>query len=135
MDNPETKATLCTQNTRRRQTKKNHNTICIGHQYTQANTNNVNKTWGSLQTTVDKDVHKNVSNFNMVTVRLILEKRHIKYEFKNLCSLVAFGNQEFTRGAINRTAKVCCSGASGGDVVFWSSLQTSREGYWVLRYS
>jgi len=30
--------------TRRRQTKQNHNTICIGHQYTQTNTNNVNKT-------------------------------------------------------------------------------------------
>jgi hypothetical protein len=54
----------------------------------------------------------------MVTVPLILEKRHIKYEFKNLCSLVAFGNQEFTRGAINRTANVCCFEASGIGVLF-----------------
>jgi len=30
--------------TRRRQTKQKHNTICVGHQYTQTNTNNVNKT-------------------------------------------------------------------------------------------
>ena len=34
-----------TQDTGRRQRKqKNHNTICVGHHYTQANTNNVNKT-------------------------------------------------------------------------------------------
>jgi len=31
--------------------KKYHNTICIGHHYTQANTNNVNKTCALLQTT------------------------------------------------------------------------------------
>jgi len=30
--------------TRRRQTKQKHNTICVGHHYTQTNTNNVNKT-------------------------------------------------------------------------------------------
>ena len=30
--------------TRRRQTKQKHNTVCVGHHYTQANTNNVNKT-------------------------------------------------------------------------------------------
>ena len=28
-----------------------HNTICVGHHYTQTNTNNVNKTWALLQTT------------------------------------------------------------------------------------
>jgi len=27
----------------RRKTKQKHNTICVGHHYTQANTNNVNK--------------------------------------------------------------------------------------------
>ena len=28
-----------------RRKKTNHNTICVGHHHTQANTNNVNKTW------------------------------------------------------------------------------------------
>ena len=45
MNNPEKRATLGTQDTVRRQTKQNT------HQYTQANTNNVNKTWALLQTT------------------------------------------------------------------------------------
>ena len=45
MNNPEKRATLGTQDTGRRQTKQNT------HQYTQANTNNVNKTWAPLQTT------------------------------------------------------------------------------------
>jgi len=31
--------------TRRRKTKQKHNTICVGHQYAQINTNNLNKTW------------------------------------------------------------------------------------------
>ena len=30
--------------TRRGKTKQKHNTICVGHQYAQANTNNVNRT-------------------------------------------------------------------------------------------
>jgi hypothetical protein len=30
--------------TRGRRTKQKHNTICVGHHYTQTNTNNVNKT-------------------------------------------------------------------------------------------
>ena len=41
--------------TTRRTTKQKHNTICVGHHYTQANTNNVNKTWALLQTTGGKD--------------------------------------------------------------------------------
>ena len=41
--------------TRRRQTKQKHNTICVGHDYAQTNTNNVNKTWLLLQTAGDKD--------------------------------------------------------------------------------
>ena len=36
-DNPEKLAT------RRRKTKQNNNTICVGHHYIQANINNVNK--------------------------------------------------------------------------------------------
>jgi len=39
----------------RRRTKQKHNTICVGHHYTQINTNNVNKTWALLQTTRGKD--------------------------------------------------------------------------------
>ena len=34
-----------------RKTQQKHNTICIGHHYAQANTNNVNKTWALPQTT------------------------------------------------------------------------------------
>jgi len=57
MDNAEKLATLGTQDTRRRQIKKNknknknkkllkkpRNAICVGHHYTQTNPNNVNKT-------------------------------------------------------------------------------------------
>ena len=35
--------------------KQKHNTICVGHHYTQTNTNNVNKTRVLLQTTGGKD--------------------------------------------------------------------------------
>ena len=44
MDNPEKLATLGTQDTKRRQAKQKHNTICVGHHYTQTNINKVNKT-------------------------------------------------------------------------------------------
>jgi hypothetical protein len=40
--------------TRRRKTKQKHNTICVGHHYTQTKTNYVNKTC-VLQTTGGKD--------------------------------------------------------------------------------
>ena len=40
---------------RRRTAKQKHNTTCVGHHYTQVNTNNVNKTWSLLQTTGGKD--------------------------------------------------------------------------------
>ena len=33
--------------TRRRKTKQNHNTICIGHHYAQTNTNNIKKRYES----------------------------------------------------------------------------------------
>ena len=35
--------------------EEKHNTICVGHHYTQANTNNVNKTYVLLQTTGGND--------------------------------------------------------------------------------
>ena len=41
MDNPEKLATYGTQD-EEKQSKK-HNTICVGHHYTQIHTNNVNK--------------------------------------------------------------------------------------------
>ena len=37
--------------TRQRQTKQKHNTICVGHNYTQANTNNTNKIHKQLEVT------------------------------------------------------------------------------------
>ena len=49
MDNPEKVATYGTQE------EEKHNTICVGHHYTQTNTNNINKTWALLQTTGGKD--------------------------------------------------------------------------------
>ena len=42
MDNPEKLATQVTQDEEK--TKQKHNTICVGHHYAQANTNNVSKT-------------------------------------------------------------------------------------------
>ncbi len=44
--------------TRRRKTKQKHNTICVGHHYVQANTNNVNRTVALLQTTGGNDEPK-----------------------------------------------------------------------------
>ena len=54
MDNPEKLTTQCAQNEEKQQ-QKNHNTIYVGHHYTQTNTNNVNKRCALLQTTVGKD--------------------------------------------------------------------------------
>jgi len=48
--------------TRRRKTKQKHNTICVGHHYTQTNTNNMNKTLALLQITGGKDETKLLSN-------------------------------------------------------------------------
>ena len=42
MDKSEKLATLGTQDEEK---KQKHNTICVGHYYAQANTNNVNKTY------------------------------------------------------------------------------------------
>ena len=48
MDNPEKLATLDTQDEDKQNVK--HSAIYVGHHYTQANTNNVNKTRVLLQT-------------------------------------------------------------------------------------
>jgi len=42
----------------RRKTTQTHITICVGHHFTQTNTNNVNKTQALLQTTGGKDEPK-----------------------------------------------------------------------------
>jgi hypothetical protein len=46
MDNPEKLATQVTQDKEKKQKQKQKipNTMCVGHHYLQANTNNVNKT-------------------------------------------------------------------------------------------
>jgi len=45
----ETDNTGCTRRRNTKQNKKTHN-MCVGHYYTQANTNNLHKTWAHLQT-------------------------------------------------------------------------------------
>ena len=55
MNIPEKLVTYGTQDTRRRQAKQKHYTICVGHNHAQTNTNNVNKIWAFLQTTGPKD--------------------------------------------------------------------------------
>jgi len=50
--------------------KHNKNTtqsICVGHQYTQTNTNNVNTTWALLQTT-GGEYELNIDRFNVEIV-------------------------------------------------------------------
>ena len=43
MDYPQKLTTLGTQDTRRRQAKQKHNTLCVEHHYAKAKTNNVRK--------------------------------------------------------------------------------------------
>ena len=40
---------------KRKKQNEKHNTICAGHHYTQANTNNVTEAWALLQTAGGKD--------------------------------------------------------------------------------
>ncbi len=54
MDNSEKLATYRVNRTEKK-TRQKQNTICVGHHYTQTNTNNVNKTRVLLQTTGGKD--------------------------------------------------------------------------------
>ena len=50
MENPEKASTYKTKTNTHK-----HNTICVGHHYTQVNTNNVNRTRTLLQTNGGKD--------------------------------------------------------------------------------
>ena len=52
MDNPEKLATQGAQD----EEKQNKHTICVGHHYTQTNTNNVNKTRDLLQLEVKTNI-------------------------------------------------------------------------------
>ena len=72
-DNPEKMATQGTQD------EEKHNTICVGHHYTQANTNNVNKTCALLQTTGGKDELKIVTDITTPNS----ERSHIIEQHKN----------------------------------------------------
>ena len=59
MDNPEKLGTLGIQD------EEKHNTLCVGHHYTQTNTNNVNKTWAVLLVT------EGIDESNIVLMRKI----------------------------------------------------------------
>ena len=47
----------------RRKTKQKHNIICVGHNYSQTNAGNANKTCALLQTAVGKDEPNIVFNY------------------------------------------------------------------------
>jgi hypothetical protein len=100
MENPEKLTTLRTQDTRRRQTQQKHNTIYVGHYFTQANTNNVNKTYALLQTTGGKDEPNIVTD---ITTRNS-ERRHIieQHKTKQITSLY-----NYTVG-VHRTVGAAC---------------------------
>ena len=77
MDNPENNEGAITNGqsretgnigyTRGQKPKQKHTTICVGHHYTQRNTNNVNKTRAFLQTTGGK-THKTMKNSKDIIV-------------------------------------------------------------------
>ena len=54
-----------------------YNTICVGHHYTQANINNVNKTGAPLQTAGGKDKH-NIDNMGKLQRTSQHETQNIK---------------------------------------------------------
>jgi hypothetical protein len=66
---------LTTYGTQDRKTKQKHNTICIGHHYAQANTNNVNKIkryvfiWSvsSFGASFEHDVLDNILHMYVIT--------------------------------------------------------------------
>ena len=55
MDYPQKLTTLGTQDTRRRQAKQKHNTLCVEHHYAKTKTNNVRKSRTLLQENGGKD--------------------------------------------------------------------------------
>ena len=61
---------------------KKYNIICVGHHYTQTNTNNVNKTWALLQTTGGKYEPNIVFSAEIVTTRNSQTERHLIWQRK-----------------------------------------------------
>jgi hypothetical protein len=70
--------------TRQRQTKQEHRIIYAGYHYTQASTNNVDKTWLLLQTTGGIEELNNISitfsTWNIYTTSTVYshEKKHLR---------------------------------------------------------
>ena len=81
MDNPGKLAKLGAQDEHKQQ--QNNNTLCVGHHYTQTNTNNVSKIWALLQTTGGKD-----------ELNIVFEKIFIQYisMFIGIISFVSQNN-------------------------------------------
>ena len=71
--------------TRRRQTKQEHRIIYAGYHYTQASTNNVDKTWLLLQTSGGIEEPNNISitfsTWNIYTTSTVYS--HEKKTFKD----------------------------------------------------
>ena len=57
--------------TRQRKTKQKHSTICVGHHYTQINTNNVNKTRAPPQTQTQA---ANATNAEVIKIKKEVEQ-------------------------------------------------------------
>ena len=84
IDNPEKLVTDGTQATRLRQSNKKHNTLCVGHQYTQTNTNNINKTWTLLETKqLEVKTNQNSRLFGNLS-------RHHNTEHRTYSALITF---------------------------------------------
>jgi hypothetical protein len=65
--NAQTRETGNIGHTRRRKTKQKHNTMCVGHHYAHANTNNVNRTW-SLPQTKWTIIHMCILGIHLISV-------------------------------------------------------------------
>jgi hypothetical protein len=62
--------------TRRKQTKQKQSAICVGHNYAQIYTNNVNKTCAPLQTTGGKDEPEIVTDLMMIMQLSNFHQKH-----------------------------------------------------------
>ena len=92
--------------TRRRKTKQKYNTICVGHQYTQANTMNVIKTCTLIKTIGGKDEP------NIVLCEIITDitTRNTERKETLLCILIVFVHTSsiiFTHALISKLCISC----------------------------
>ena len=116
-----------TQDTRRRQTKQSYNkkqkdkhtTICVGHRYTQTNTNNVNKTWTLLQTT--HDPKQTVVRFKCIAKE---QKMNVRY-YINLTVIILF---KWYRFFLNKSIYNVAKLTRTEDLCF---TQTTIQWYWI----